>query len=190
MSLLSFITQVVLNVYSSLIKALINIQKPVVLFLIVTAPIITFSQQDKRHAPKRHQSTKNQLAAADSIIYYSFGPSVAPQYRRDYTISVTPMKLQLQVSSNTILLHRSWPFTAKRFREVVARFKNLRKQEQPGGIPAVGGGSNAIALYKKGTVLFEGNSYNRNFTGADINLDYLIPELRKLINSTQQKRGM
>jgi hypothetical protein len=166
-----------------------QLKKPgkfIVLAFIIIFPITSFAQQHKRQVSNKHHSTTNQLAAADSIIYYSFGPSVAPQYRRDYSITVTPLKLQLQVSSDTILLNRSWAFTPKKFKEVMAKFKNLRKQTQPRGIPAVGGGSNAIALYKNGIVVFEGNTYNQNFTGADISLDYLVPELRRLINSTHK----
>jgi hypothetical protein len=126
------------------------------------------------------------VADADKIEYPHHGPTVAPQYNRGSTITITPNKLVVDIKSySKVLLTEYRPFTQEKFNEVLSSFKDLKGMAKPSEdeMP-VGGSLGTIAFYKDGKEIFKGyHSGNKaiNYTGADIDLSYLAPGLNELI---------
>lgn len=159
------------------------------LSLIVALATIFSCHHIKKHLGMQEEATG--IEGADKIEYTHHGPAVAPPYHRSYTITLTPANLVLRVTSySDVLLTKKRPFTKENFEKVVDDFKNLKKEDEPepGEIP-VGGGSDAIVFYKDGKELFKGAAYGgraKNFSGGDISLSYLVPDLDSLIASTKK----
>ena len=135
---------------------------------------------------------KGSVAVADKIEYSHYGATVAPVYNRGYTISITPDQLVVTIKSyDSVLLTKKRPFTEEQFNEVLQKFKALKKKDEPeqGEIP-VGGGSQGIVFYKGDREIFTGNDYGvqaRNYSGADIDLSYLVPDMEALVEGTRKE---
>lgn len=160
-----------------------------IFFLFLLIPI-SFCSNNRGDQPD--PETKGDLSKADKVKYSFHASSVAPQYYRGYTISVTPEELRISVNSyGDTLLTKSRTFTKEKFEEVMEKFKNLKKSGEidERNIPD-GGTSTSITFYKGNKILFEASDYgadNKDFKGADIDLTYLVPDLQDLIDSTKDK---
>jgi len=137
---------------------------------------------------KKEDADEGLMDTPDKIEYSHKGPTVAPQYNRGYTITITPEELVVVIKSySDVLLTKKRDFTKDKFDEVVQSFKNFKEGSAPKDAP-VGGSSEAIAFYKEGKIILKGYSYGgdaKNFSGADIDLSYLVPDLAGLIESTK-----
>jgi hypothetical protein len=137
---------------------------------------------------KKEDAGQGFMDTPDKIEYSHKGPTVAPQYNRGYTITITSEELAVVIKSySDVLLTKKRDFTKEKFDEVVRSFKNFKEGSAPKDIP-VGGSSEAIAFFKEGKIILKGYSYGgnaKNFSGADIDLSYLVPDLKELIESTK-----
>lgn len=138
-------------------------------------------------------TSKKDITKADSIVYTFYDASVAPKYYRGYTISITPDELQVQVKSyDDVLLQKTRDFSQDKFDDIKEKFKSLKKNGEINDeeIPN-GGRSQSIEIFKNKRSLFDGRDYGntKDFKGADIDLSYLVPDIKDLIESTKEKNN-
>ncbi|HVF97891.1 MAG TPA: hypothetical protein VM871_11240, partial [Flavisolibacter sp.] len=92
-------------------------------------------------------------------------------------------------SYSDVLLTEKRTFSPAKFDKLLLSFKDLKQEPEPNrsDIP-VGGSSKAIRFYKDGKEIFHGIDYGRtkNFSGADVDLSYLVPDLQELIAKTKK----
>lgn len=168
--------------------------KRIAILLIVASVTIfscTNSKQKKEPEEKEEPKIENMVTEADKIVYGFHDSSVPPPYHRSYSIEVTENNLHLIIENySDTLLTKDWTFTKEKFNEVKERLKNLKKDgEIDESEISDGGTSESIYLYKNGKKTFSCVDHHstKNFSGADIDLSYLIPDLKALIKSTESK---
>lgn len=137
------------------------------------------------------QGNKKDISNTDMVEYSFYPSSVAPQYYRGFRISVTPNTLHLAIHSyGDTLLKKDWSFTKEEFETVKQRVSNLKVEGSidKSKIPD-GGSTKEISLYQSGKKIFSGLDYGstKNFSGADIDLSYLVPDLNMLVESTKNQ---
>ncbi len=82
-------------------------------------------------------------------------------------------------------------FTREKFDKLTRSFKDLEETTKPKeDVMPVGGGFDTIAFYRDGKEIFKGyNSNNKaNYSGAEIDLPYLVNDLNELIESTKKDK--
>lgn len=133
------------------------------------------------------------ISDADKFQYTNSDGSIPPEYWREYTISVTAHELHLTIDDrDDTLLTKNWPFTKRQFDNMVKKIKGLKKGKPLSSydIPD-GSGTIEIRIYNQGEIIFVGSGYRgggpADFSGADVDLSYLIPHLDRLVESTEKK---
>ncbi len=136
----------------------------------------------------------------DVFIYNYRGPSVAPQYRRDYTIRVRPDQVNLSIDSYGELLYSdSTTLSASAYKSFVRSLSDLhleKKEYKPGAAMCTGGVSDNLVLYAgadkelKGFIYYCGGNKDGDLEGdvatAAALFKALVPELAKKIEATKK----
>ncbi|MGZ5286320.1 MAG: hypothetical protein ACXWB9_04005 [Flavisolibacter sp.] len=133
-------------------------------------------------------SKKISVKHADRIRYEYDVTNLGPG-SLSYSIDLVPSRLELRVTSFDIdgtgykpllLLREVRPFSRASFDSVLSKFEGLRKQKP--GEDIKGASQLSCAFYKEGVEIFTAEDGNKtNFTGAEINLAYLVPDLDSML---------
>ena len=180
-----------------------KIRRTFVLVLALIAVLSLFVQckSNNDEQPETEQGTNS---SADweqtTIMEYRFGDaSVAPQYHRSYTISISSSKKTITIDSyGDVLLQRQYDNTAEeyqKFREAVAE-KGISKHEEKEVSGCTGGKTEYVRLYKGDEMYFDAYVYHCGGEdtgtltlpeGTSYLFRSIIPEdVNSLIESTMQ----
>ena len=124
----------------------------------------------------------------DCIQYEFFAPSVHPDHNRGYIIDITPSGLTLIIKSyDDVLKITNKPFSPLQYDSVLSRFSKMKKRLRWNDEVSIGGSSIHARFYRKGKIVFTAidQRSGANFSGADIDLTYLVPDLDSLVESTK-----
>ena len=102
--------------------------------------------------------------AATTMVEYRYGDSsVAPEYHRSYTISITESHMVIAINSyGNVLLKKEYPNTPadfKAFKEELSK-KGIKKRRKKKEDPCDGGTSETIRLYKDDVKYFDAYVYH------------------------------
>lgn len=180
-----------------------KIRRTFVLVLALTTVLSLFVQckSNNDEQPEKEQGT---VSSADweqtTKMEYRFGDaSVAPQYHRSYTISISNSKKTITIDSyGDVLLQRQYDNTAEeyqKFREAVAE-KGISKHEETEVSGCTGGKTEYVRLYKGDEMYFDAYVYHcgGDETGtlnlpegtSDLFRNMIPEDVNSLIESTMQ----
>ena len=146
---------------------------------------------------KNISSTPNN---GDVFIYKRRGPTVAPEYRRDYTIRVEPAEVYFAIDSYDEILYRdSAKLSAIAYTGFVQSLTALqiaKKEYKPGSFMCTGGVSDNLTLYAGSSKEIDGfiyycagekhGSLQGDVAAAAALFKALIPNLEKKIEATEK----
>lgn len=157
-----------------------KIRRNIVLVLAMIA-VLSLFVQCKSNNDEQPETEQGIISSADweqtTIMEYRFGDaSVAPQYHRSYTISISNSKKTITIDSyGDVLLQRQYDNTAEeyqKFREAIAE-KGISKHEEKEDPGCTGGKTEYIRLYKGDEVYFDAYVYH---CGGDDTGTLTLPE--------------
>ena len=180
-----------------------KIRRNIVLVLAMIA-VLSLFVQCKSNNDEQPQTEQGIVSGADweqtTKMEYRFGDaSVAPQYHRSYTISISSSKKTITIDSyGDVLLQRQYDNTAEeyqKFREAVAE-KGISTHEETEVSGCTGGKTEYIRLYKGDEMYFDAYVYHCGGEdtgtltlpeGTSYLFRNIIPEdVNSLIESTMQ----
>ena len=180
-----------------------KIRRSFVLVLTLIA-VLSLFVQCKSNNDEQPQTEQGIISSADweqtTKMEYRFGDaSVAPQYHRSYTISVSNSKKTITIDSyGDVLLQRQYDITTEeflKFREAVAE-KGISTHEEKEVSGCTGGKTEYVRLYKGDEMYFDAYVYHCGGEdtgtltlpeGTSYLFRNVIPEdVNSLIDSTMQ----
>ena len=128
------------------------------------------------------------------VVYRHSDPSVAPDYYRSYTLTVTANSIALQVNNySDTLLSKSFPISKESFHSFIEKLSQLgiKKVKEVESI-STGGSTQSLCLYHGDDEFF--NAY-RTHDGGNLSLphplelqsliDELLPSIHDLVEQTR-----
>lgn len=133
------------------------------ILLCICTVILVFSLSYTSHKEIPNVSLDNK------IVYRYTDSSVAPEYNRNYTVTVSPDKLYVEVDSyGKILREENYDITLEESRKVVEKFNeseianSLNIKDSNG---CTGGTGKLITVFQNGEIVFIGENY---YCGGEI----------------------
>ena len=180
-----------------------KIRRTFVLVLALIA-VLSLFVQCKSNNDEQPETEQGAISSADweqtTKMEYRFGDaSVAPQYHRSYTISISNSKKTITIDSyGDVLLQRQYDITTEeyqKFKEAVAE-KGISKHEEKEVSGCTGGKTEYVRLYKGDEMYFDAYVYHCGGEdtgtltlpeGTSYLFRSIIPEdVNSLIESTMQ----
>lgn len=133
----------------------------------------------------------NEFSSADKIVYHKGNGSDLGNVNCDIGVTPEQIMLEMNVTGREGKLKKTYPFSQQKWDKLIASFDDLRIKGKALD-DCKGGGSERLAFYKGDDKLISADNFGcgedyRNFSGADIDLTYLIKEFDELKASLEKE---
>lgn len=126
----------------------------------------------------------NKFSAADKMVYRSSDGTHPGAVVCTITVTLEEIRLTMDAMADEGEVKKTYPFTQKKWDKLVASFENLRVKGKANN-DCDGSGSERLIFYKGDDEITSADDFkcregSRNFSGADIDLTYLIKDFDEL----------
>ena len=118
---------------------------------------------------------------SDSIIYHFGNGTVSPRYQTWGEISITKRNIQFHLRTFKKSVTTVFQSSKEKFEQVKRSFIDLKIKKEVSML--TGGGTSTIKFYRMNEILLAGSEGIDQIEGADVRLNYLIPEFRNIMDS-------